>query len=279
MPWLTELETARALAAGGAGARGGGQIRRDSYYGGITVRDPELLLATFASTPTLDDPRVGPVGDRDSFLAYVQETRAWLDRIGRGIDPIRLTVTAGRTVEEVSIRLRGDHPELPVAVVTDLDDRGLVEAIRVYHSTWPLTGRHQLRPPLLPKDPSIALSGAPADYQRGLATGDKTLVMAAFEPGAVVREPAGGPYAYSGEDHARIYDVMFANGGGIPLDFCTVTDDGTACVIEYNGVQWGRDPIPPQAGVAAYERGPSGLLAAARIYDDVTPPESSDSSR
>lgn len=278
MPWLTELETARALAAGDGTTRGVGQVRRDTYFGGIAGRDPELLLATFAATPALDDPRIGPVSDRDSFLAYVHETRAWLDRIGEGIDPIRLTVTERRTVEEVSIRLRGDHPELPVAVVADLDQRGLVEAIRVYHSTWPLTGRHKMRPPLLSKDPSIALSGAPADYQRGLATGDKSLVLAAFEPGAVVREPAGGPYSYSGEDHARIYDVMFANGGGIPLDFCTVTDDGTACVIEYNGVQWGRDRIPPQAGVAAYERGPSGLLAAARIYDDVTPPESSDSS-
>ena len=41
------------------------------------------------------------------------------------------------------------------------------------------------------------------------------------------------------------------------------------CVIEYNVVRWGKLSLSPQAGVAAYERGPDGLLAAARIYDDL----------
>jgi hypothetical protein len=37
--------------------------------------------------------------------------------------------------------------------------------------------------------------------------------------------------------------------------------------------------IPPQAGVAVYERGSGALLlAAARIYDDVEPPAVSDTS-
>ena len=93
----------------------------------------------------------------------------------------------------------------------------------------------------------------------------------------MVREPSGGPYTYRGEAHHTIYDAMFANEGGIPLQFCTVTDDGTRCAIEYNAVLWGKDEIPPQAGIAVYERGPSGRLAAARIYDDVTPPAVSDS--
>ncbi len=29
---------------------------------------------------------------------------------------------------------------------------------------------------------------------------------------------------------------------------------------------------PPQAGIGVYERGPDGLLAAARVYDDVEAP-------
>jgi hypothetical protein len=61
------------------------------------------------------------------------------------------------------------------------------------------------------------------------------------------------------------------------LRFCTVTDDGTRCAIEYNCVGWVKDEIPPQAGIAVYERGTIGRLAAARIYDDATPPAVSDS--
>jgi hypothetical protein len=71
---------------------------------------------------------------------------------------------------------------------------------------------------------------------------------------------------------------MFANGGGIGLEHCTLTDDGVRCAIEYNCVRWGITEIPPQAGVAVYERGQSGGLAGGRIYDDVEPPAVSDTS-
>ncbi len=63
-------------------------------------------------------------------------------------------------------------------------------------------------------------------------------------------------------------DGWFSNGGGIPLEHCTSTDDGRRCALEYNVVRWGRTEIPPEAGVAVYVRGVSGRLAAARIYDD-----------
>ena len=65
---------------------------------------------------------------------------------------------------------------------------------------------------------------------------------------------------------------------GIPLEHCTLTDDGVRCAIEYNCVRWGVSDILPQAGVAVYERGSSGLLSAARIYDDVEPLSVSDTS-
>jgi hypothetical protein len=38
------------------------------------------------------------------------------------------------------------------------------------------------------------------------------------------------------------------------------------------GVRWGGHELPPQAGFAVYERGTGGLLAAARVYDDVDAP-------
>jgi hypothetical protein len=34
------------------------------------------------------------------------------------------------------------------------------------------------------------------------------------------------------------------NGGGIPLEYCTVTDDGVRCTIEYNCVRWQVTDIP-----------------------------------
>ena len=64
----------------------------------------------------------------------------------------------------------------------------------------------------------------------------------------------------------------WGSSGGIPLEHCTVIDDGRCCALEYNVVRWGTTELTPQAGVAVYERGADGGLAAARIYDDTDPP-------
>ena len=71
---------------------------------------------------------------------------------------------------------------------------------------------------------------------------------------------------------SAFYERLFSNGGGIPLEHCSVIDDGRTCALEYNVVRWGRTELPPEAGVAVYVRGESGKLAAARIYDDADPP-------
>jgi hypothetical protein len=42
-----------------------------------------------------------------------------------------------------------------------------------------------------------------------------------------------------------------------------------AAAIEFIAIRFGQRQIAPQAGLAVYERGPSGKLLAARIYDDV----------
>ena len=173
----------------------------------------------------------------------------------------------------------GGRVELPVAIVTDRNPDRTLKAIRVYHSMWPLTGEHALRPPLLPADPKLHAQGVVGDYQRALAEGDLESIVETFEPDGYAREPSGGAYVHRGAEGLReLYAHLFANGGGIPLEHCTLTDDGVRCAIEYNCVRWGVTDIPPQAGVAVYERASSGLLNAARIYDDVEPPAVSDTS-
>jgi hypothetical protein len=111
------------------------------------------------------------------------------------------------------------------------------------------------------------------DYQGGLAEGDVDAIVAAFEPDDYAREPAGGQHVHRDLDGLRsFYELLFSNGGGIPLEHCAVIDDGCRCALEYNVVRWGKTQLPPEAGVAVYVPGESGKLAAARICDDVDPP-------
>ena len=51
-----------------------------------------------------------------------------------------------------------------------------------------------------------------------------------------------------------------------------MTDDGVRCALEYNCVRWGSHDLEPQAGLGVYERDLDGLLAAARVYDDIEAP-------
>jgi hypothetical protein len=278
------------------------------YYEGIMANQPEALVRSFVAEPILDDPRVGYVQGARQLRAFAIGTAEWLRERDAVVENVALTPIPTRTVEEVVVHLLsekegGERVELPVAIVSDRNPERTLKAIRVYHSMWPLTGEHAVRAPLLPADPALRLPGGVlSDYQRALAEGDLAGIVATFEPDGYAREPSGGAYLHRGPDELRtfyaalfgrgsgilqrgpeplrsLYETLFSDGGGgIPLEHCTLTDDGVRCAIEYNCVRWGEDEVPPQAGVAVYERGSSTLLTAARIYDDVEPPAVSDTS-
>ena len=281
MPWMPEVFTA-PIAEARRQREAASANDAVPYYEGIMANQPDALVRSFAAQPVVDDPRVGYVEGARRLRAFVTGTAEWLRERDAVVDNVALTRSLTRTVEEVVLHLLGDdggRVELPVAIVSDRNPDRTLKAIRIYHSMWPLTGRHTVRPPLLPEDPSLHAEGTPGDYQRALAEGDLRGIVATFEPDGYAREPSGGAYLHRGAEGLReLYTHLFANGGGIPLEHCTLTDDGVRCAIEYNCVRWGTTDVPPQAGVAVYERGSNGLLAAARIYDDVEPPAVSDTS-
>ena len=245
------------------------------FFAGIMTGDTDALVQSFAGVPELHHPVRGRVKGARAFARFIADTKAWLGDRRASVDDVDLVVTPLRSVEEVVLHVDGEagRTELPVAVVADRDHEARLVELRVYFSTWPLTGRHAIRPPLLQPDPDLHEADVVGEYQRALAAGDVEAVVAAFEPDGYAREPAGGRYVHRGHDGLRsMFELFFSNGGGIPLEHCTATDDGRACALEYNVVRWGRTELPPEAGVAVYVRGPSGKLAIARIYDDSDPP-------
>ena len=240
------------------------------YLQRLTAGDYGALLASFAGAPSIDDPIHGRLRGRVQVQRFMREHHVWLVERTVAVEPLRLTRNAERAVFEALLRIRhdGSNVELPVAIVGEPPaDR--VDAIRVYHSMWPLEGTHRVRAPLLRRDPSIVVGDIVGEYQRALASGDTDAIVATFEQDGYFREPAGGPYVFRGR--AELWPFMYSllSTGGIGLEYCTATDDGMACAIEFNAVRFGRELLEPQAGIAVYQRGRSGLLHAARIYDDV----------
>ena len=227
------------------------------------------VLSSFCDRATVDS----PLGGKQLPPEFVAETRAWLASHEARVENVGTTQTPQRVVQEIVLWLAvdGHECELPVMLIADIDS-GCIRDLRVYHSTWPLYGTHELRRGVLA---FYTLTDRPAEpvgrYHDALLQGDAATADACFEPGGVVREPSGSAFTHAGADRTAWYERILSDGG-ITLHLGSITDDGTTVVFEFLADKWGSERMPAQAGAAAYTRGASGRLVSARIYDDVTPP-------
>jgi hypothetical protein len=244
---------------------------RDALLAGI----PERLLEAYPGGVMVDEPRAGRVEGRSGLEAYGRSSESWLRERHATITAGATTIGQGRAVGEFDVELTdaGRTFALPVAVVVEPDPARRAVSIRIYHSQWPLLGHHVLRSPLLARDPSARESDVVGEYQAALGAGDAARCVATFEPDGCFREPAGAQFRVCGTAAlTEFYTRFFSAGGGIVLEHCTATEDGVRTALEFNAVKWGGVDLPPQAGVAVYERGRSGRIREARVYDDVRGP-------
>jgi ketosteroid isomerase-like protein len=272
MPWFPEFTSAVVLAR--RQTRAAGQADPvGQYFTALSQGDTHALENVWPGEVVIYDPRAGEIRGHKQLRRFVSQNQSWLAEHHARIETVASTVVGGRAVVELLAHLAGDGRELawPVAVVAESpDDRSVV--FRTYCSQWPVDGRRHLRSPIL--KPGSALPGdVVGRYQAALEAGDAEAIVATFASDGYFREPIGPHLAHRGAGELRSFFTMcFSAGGGIGLQHCAVTDDGVRCALEYNCVRWGSHDLPPQAGIGVYERGPDGLLAAARVYDDIEAP-------
>ena len=272
MPWFQEFTSAVELVRRQTRAAGQADPVMQ-FLTALNAGDTRTLETAWPGEVVVYDPRAGEVRGRRQLRRYVSDFGAWLAGRHARTEPVASTVAGGRAVVELLAHLTHDGRELdwPVAVVAESTDE-LSVVFRSYCSQWPITGRHEVRRPIL--EPGRAhLGDVVGRYHRALEAGDTGAIMSAFAPDGYFREPSGPRYTHRGARELRsLFTTFFGAGGGIALQHCAVTDDGVRCALEYNCVRWGSHDLPPQAGLGVFERGPGGLLAAVRIYDDVEPP-------
>ena len=243
----------------------------ESYLTYLLESNVPAVVGLFAAEPAIEDPIAGTISGTEAVADFARGREQWLAARAATVEHLRTTHVPARTVVEyvLHLDLHGERTPLPYAIVGEHGPDDSLQQIRAYHSMRPLLGRHEVREAILPAREDLELRDVIATYQQALAEGDVETIVGTFEPDGYFREPAGGAHFHSGTEALTEFMAQILRPGGITLEHCTVSDDGVACAIEFNAVVFGDEPLIPQAGVAVYERGSSGLLHAARIYDDV----------
>lgn len=243
------------------------------WYSLLTGGEDGALRSIFFNEPVINTPLKSEIKGRDEFSRYVQEEREWLNEHRAKVKPIAHIVTDNRIVAEIVLYLHSKDKiiDLPISMAADLVD-GSVSGLRVYHSTWPLTGEHLIRHPFLAPKSDLKEPDTVKKYMTGLGIGDWKSVLALFDDEGYIREPSGSEYRHSGKKGLRAFYETALSDGGIHLEHCTAAFDGKLFAVEYNCDKWGKVEIPAQAGMAVYELTDTGKLLSARIYDDVSPP-------
>ena len=272
MPWFPDFTSAVELAR--RQTRAAGQADPVAqYFTALNHGDTHVLETVWPGEVVIYDPKAGEVRGHKQLRRFVSQNHSWLAERHARIQTVAATVAGGRAVVEMLAHLYADGRELawPIAVVAESPDEESV-VFRTYCSQWPVDGRRHLRPAVLEPGPA-RLGDVVGRYEAALEAGDTDAVVSTFAPDGYFREPIGPHYAHRGLAELRSFFTMcFSAGGGIGLQNCAVTDDGVRCALEYNCVRWGSHDLAPQAGIGVFERGPDGLLAAARVYNDVEAP-------
>jgi hypothetical protein len=253
MPWLDEFPEVIEGAREATGPRAEAGPRRNERI-------------------SVEDPVAGSVRGSVEVGRFVDRSKAWLDERAGRVDIVAITTSPIRTVAEFNVTVtdRGRSAVLPLALVVEPTPVEL--RLRVYFSLFALTGERIVRPPLLAPNPEANPAGIAGRYLRALRAGDAAACVACYEDDGCLQGPGGPGFARCGRTTLAVEYPRHLERGGIVLEPCTLTTNDERTAVEFNLVRWGDVDLPAQAGISAYQVGPTGRILSNRVYDDVARP-------
>ena len=158
-----------------------------------------------------------------------------------------------------------ERVDLPLVIVVDHSN----QQIRVYHTTWPMSGAHMPYPEIIPVGYDLQHSQQPevfALYEKYLAEHDEK-ILSLFSADMVVKEASGKRYLHGGHERDAFYRAVLS--GALPAEFLptavTVSNDQTRVAGEYLFGGQGRYV----AGVGIWYLSQDGKqIQAVHIHDD-----------
>ena len=244
----------------------------------------------FGGVPTIDAP-YGRFEGQEGISTFAS---GWLARFGAvsaRVEPVCQTQSGGRSVTEMNIcfEINGMIDEVPMFVVGDLRERGMLDEVRIYCNFTRVPGLTPYRKPIfrsahLEMGDLNLLTGAFREYyealhhvpkldvERIMASMGDNCVFGGYEPVLSEEDHGEEPAPMDRETLTRIYTDM---SNHIPrwvgMRYETLTDNGITAVIEWQHIvtdlgvaEAGRVCM---SGISAYSRGEDGRLCSIRICD------------
>lgn len=237
----------------------------------LIAGDHEKALSMFTDDGILDVPTRTRAQGREEVRAQLEFFAGWLANHGATCSQTATIQDEERAAFEYNVSLASPGLELPVLVVSD-QTGGCSRHTRIYYTHFTLEGRCLIRAPLIEEKSSRPLPKTVQAYVDGVTQENVEGVLALFEDDGSFRTPSGGPSATTqGLDALRPFYEATLQNGGVPLNVVRYTFDGKICIIEYTLDRWSGVKLPIQAGCAAYELSPRGLIQSVRVYDDIDP--------
>lgn len=232
-------------------------------------------LLKFLSGETFDSSLFAENIEFHTPMGTGRDLRTWLGQTAAELELISLTEAKGNPVFAGELRAlfskNNKRGILPIAfTITRENDQAT--AIRVYHSHWPIQGKHLVREALHPKDKTVPLPRDIQKYHDALVAGDARAALELFdEKQGCITEPSGGISGFGSDRDLKSFFVSAFREGGIGITYHTIIVGAQSLAAEYTCESWGNHSIPAQAGMEFFDRGPNGFRSV-RIYDDIEQP-------
>lgn len=223
--------------------------------------DAELNLQTVGISQGLEEAR-----------ALLEKQHAYLKDEIKTIKVFREFEDDNHRVIEYDILLNNTF-DLPLVVIL-AKDGDKYNAIRTYHSVYPITEGHVFRASIFSQEIQLTKPPAVVKYFESIAKGstEETMETLSFEDDVYFKEPAGWRWNHKTQTGLKEHFDHFFGDGGVPLKFHNYIFDPNMGTFagEYSCDVWGSAVFKAQAGVSIYDvNKATGKITGIRIYDNV----------
>jgi hypothetical protein len=232
----------------------------DVYVPALVSGTVEALSRRLGNRATIDDPRYGRASSLASIDGLLARVTSYFAEGGARYEHVYSTAGVDRDASEgrLALTIDGEARKVPIAVVAERRRLREIE-LRVYYAPpgSPVSRKH--RPPLVSSGAQVPLPALVDSVFAGVRSGALERALLAFEEGASVVDPSGREHQKR-DGTAALFLATLAD---VDVDVGGCADDGRTVCVETTVTRPGQRATP---ALFAFERGPSGLLGALRLY-------------